>query len=99
MARPLNWMGQGRAGDGERRAESRWSFPLAARPTPLADHRRSNMKRSLIALLTMLLTAAPLFAQTDDDHARTKKGAVIGGIAGAIAGAIIGNNRRHPSAT
>src|SRR5260221_3672239 len=57
------------------------------------------MKRSLIALLTMLLTAAPLFAQTDDDHARTKKGAVIGGIAGAIAGAIIGNNRGHHSST
>ncbi len=56
------------------------------------------MKRSTIALLTIVLTAAPLFAQTDD-HEKTKKGAVIGGIAGAIAGAIIGNNRGHHSST
>jgi len=57
------------------------------------------MKRSIIAVLALLLTAAPLFAQTDDDHAKTKKGAVIGGIAGAIAGAILGNNRGHHSST
>src|SRR6266516_2400430 len=69
--------------------------PLAA---PRSPPRRSKMKRSLIALLTMLLTAATLFAQ-NDDHAKTKKGAVIGGIAGAIAGAILGNNRGHHSST
>src|SRR5436309_10718240 len=67
-------------------------------PHPARQPQEVHMKRSLIALLTMLLTAAPLFAQTDD-HARTKKGAVIGGIAGAIAGAILGNNRGHHSST
>src|SRR3954454_1581886 len=54
------------------------------------------MKKTLAALLTMFLCSAPLFAQTDD-HAKAKKGAVIGGVAGAIAGAIIGNNRGHHS--
>jgi outer membrane protein OmpA-like peptidoglycan-associated protein len=54
------------------------------------------MKKSLAALLTLLMTAVPVFAQTDD-HAKAKKGAVIGGVAGAIAGAIIGNNRGHHS--
>jgi len=39
-----------------------------------------------------------MFAQTVDEHAKTKKGAVIGGIAGAIAGAVIDNNRGHRSA-
>lgn len=80
-------------------ASSKWEsehvFPLAAHRWPT---REVHMKRSMVALLTMLLTAAPLFAQTDD-HAKTKKGAVIGGIAGAIAGAIIGNNRGHHSST
>lgn len=55
------------------------------------------MKKTLAALLTMLLCSAPLFAQTDD-HAKAKKGAVIGGLAGAIAGAVLGNNRGHHSA-
>lgn len=54
------------------------------------------MKKTLAALMTMLLCSAPLYAQTDD-HAKAKKGAVIGGVAGAIAGAIIGNNRGHHS--
>jgi outer membrane protein OmpA-like peptidoglycan-associated protein len=54
------------------------------------------MKKTLATLLTVLITTVPLFAQTDD-HAKTKKGAVIGGVAGAIAGAIIGNNRGHHS--
>src|SRR5256714_237537 len=49
------------------------------------------MKKSLAALLTIFLTALPLFAQTDD-HAKAKKGAVIGGVAGAMAGAVLGNN-------
>jgi outer membrane protein OmpA-like peptidoglycan-associated protein len=55
------------------------------------------MKKTLAAVLTMLITAVPLFAQVDD-HAKTKKGAIIGGVAGAIAGAVIGNNRGHHSA-
>lgn len=50
-------------------------------------------------LLTVLLvaTTGTGFAQTTDDHAKAKKGAIIGGVAGAVAGAIIGNNRGHHS--
>jgi len=53
-------------------------------------------------LLTILLvaTTGTGFAQTTtttDDHAKAKKGAIIGGVAGAVAGAIIGNNRGHHS--
>jgi outer membrane protein OmpA-like peptidoglycan-associated protein len=48
------------------------------------------MKKTLATLLTLLL-AMPMFAQTDE-HAKAKKGAVIGGVAGAIAGAVLGNN-------
>src|SRR3954447_11605903 len=55
------------------------------------------MKKQIASLLTVLLVAGTAFAQVDD-HAKTKKGAVIGGIAGAIAGAVIGNNRGHHSA-
>lgn len=44
----------------------------------------------LITFMSVFSTAA--FAQTDN-HAKAKKGAVIGGVAGAIAGAIIHNNR------
>ena len=55
------------------------------------------MKRYIATLLTVLLAALPTFAQTTDDHAKAKKGAVIGGVAGAIAGTIIGNNRGHHS--
>jgi outer membrane protein OmpA-like peptidoglycan-associated protein len=54
--------------------------------------------KKLIAMILTALLAAPVFAQTDDDHAKAKKGAVIGGVAGAIAGAILGNNRGHHSA-
>jgi outer membrane protein OmpA-like peptidoglycan-associated protein len=54
------------------------------------------MKKLIATILTALLTTAG-FAQTVDDHAKTKKGAVVGGVAGAIAGAIIGNNRGHHS--
>ena len=50
------------------------------------------MRKYIATLLTVLLTTAPVFAQAVDDHAKTKKGAVIGGVAGAIAGAVIGNN-------
>src|SRR5205085_4382950 len=55
------------------------------------------MKKLIATVLTALLATAG-FAQTVDDHAKTKKGAVIGGVAGAIAGAIIDNNRGHHSA-
>jgi outer membrane protein OmpA-like peptidoglycan-associated protein len=56
------------------------------------------MKKMFATLLTLLLTAAPVFAQVDE-HAKAKKGAIIGGLAGAIAGAVIGNNKGHHSAT
>jgi outer membrane protein OmpA-like peptidoglycan-associated protein len=56
------------------------------------------MRKYMATLLTVLLTTVPLFAQTVDEHAKTKKGAAIGGVAGAIAGAVIGNNRGHHSA-
>jgi outer membrane protein OmpA-like peptidoglycan-associated protein len=46
----------------------------------------------------MMVGSTAGFAQTVDDHAKTKKGAVIGGVAGAIVGAAIGNNRGHHSA-
>jgi outer membrane protein OmpA-like peptidoglycan-associated protein len=54
------------------------------------------MKKLLATMLTVLL-AVPLFAQTTDDHAKTKKGAVVGGALGAVVGAVIGNNRGHHS--
>ena len=55
------------------------------------------MKKLIATILTALLATSG-FAQTVDDHAKAKKGAVVGGVAGAIAGAIIGNNRgRHSS--
>ena len=53
------------------------------------------MKKLLATTLTVLL-AVPLFAQTDD-HAKAKKGAVVGGTLGAVVGAVIGNNRGHHS--
>jgi len=55
------------------------------------------MKKTIATMLTVLLATAG-FAQTTDDHAKAKKGAIIGGVAGAIAGTIIGNNRGHHSA-
>jgi outer membrane protein OmpA-like peptidoglycan-associated protein len=55
------------------------------------------MKKLLASTLTVLLFATTtVFAQTDD-HAKAKKGAIIGGIAGAIAGDIISNNRNGHS--
>ncbi len=56
------------------------------------------MRKYIAMLLTVLLATVPVFAQTADEHAKAKKGAVIGGIAGAVAGAVIGNNRGHHSA-
>ena len=54
------------------------------------------MKKLLASTLTVLLFATTAFAQTDD-HAKAKKGAIIGGIAGAIAGGVISNNRNGHS--
>jgi|SRR5436190_4667437 len=56
------------------------------------------MKKYISTFLMVMLAAVPVFAQTVDDHAKAKKGAVIGGVAGAIAGAVIDNNRGHNSA-
>jgi len=53
------------------------------------------MKKLFATILTILM-AVPLFAQVDD-HAKTKKGAAIGGTLGAVVGAVIGNNRGHHS--
>jgi outer membrane protein OmpA-like peptidoglycan-associated protein len=54
------------------------------------------MKKLLASTLTVLLFATTAFAQVDD-HAKAKKGAIIGGIAGAIAGGVISNNRNGHS--
>ena len=56
------------------------------------------MRKYIASILTALLVAVPVFAQTTDDHAKAKKGAIIGGVAGAIVGAAVGNNRGHHSA-
>lgn len=56
------------------------------------------MRNYIAMLLGVLLAAAPAFAQTVDNHAKAKSGAVIGGVAGAIAGAVIDNNRGSHSA-
>lgn len=55
------------------------------------------MKRHTAMFATLLLIATAAFAQVDD-HAKTKKGAVIGGVAGGILGAVIGNNTGSRSA-
>src|ERR1700758_3409908 len=51
------------------------------------------MKKYISMFMAVIFAVAPAFAQTTDDHEKTKKGAAIGGIAGAIAGAIIGNHK------
>ena len=56
------------------------------------------MRKYLAAVLTLLLVTATGFAQTVDEHAKAKKGAIIGGITGAVVGAVIGNNKGHHSA-
>src|SRR5947209_2680382 len=48
------------------------------------------MKKLIAMVLTTLLATAG-FAQTVDDHAKAKKGAIVGGIDGAMPGAVIGN--------
>src|SRR4051794_1857043 len=58
---------------------------------------RKIMKKLISATLTMLLLTATAFAQTVDDHAKAKRGAIIGAIAGALAGDVISNNRNGHS--
>ncbi|HUJ12237.1 MAG TPA: OmpA family protein [Thermoanaerobaculia bacterium] len=53
------------------------------------------MKKLIATLMAVMFAAAPLFAQTANNNAKTKKGAVIGGVAGAIAGALIGRHKGH----
>lgn len=43
-------------------------------------------------LVALLIVPTAAFAQTDN-HAKTKRGAAIGGVAGAIVGGVLGNNR------
>src|SRR5258706_16464988 len=63
---------------------------VASRLKEERQTKEAQMKKTLATLLTLLL-AMPMFAQTDE-HAKAKKGAIIGGVAGAIAGAVLGNN-------
>jgi outer membrane protein OmpA-like peptidoglycan-associated protein len=55
------------------------------------------MKKLLASTLTVLLFATTTVFAQNDDHAKAKKGAIIGGIAGAIAGGVISNNRNGHS--
>lgn len=48
-----------------------------------------------LMLATPLLAQTPLVGQTDQQHDKRTKGAVIGGVAGAIAGAVIGRHKGH----
>ena len=56
------------------------------------------MKHFLASILVVLLIVPAAFAQTDN-HAKTKRGAAIGGVAGAIVGGVLGNNRGKGNAT
>src|ERR1700730_258087 len=73
------------------------ALPLRHTESIQRDLRGVNMKKYLATVLTLLMLAVTGFAQTDN-HAKAKKGAVIGGVAGAIAGAVIDNNSGHHSA-
>ena len=55
------------------------------------------MKQFIASILVLMLAAPAAFAQTDN-HAKTKRGVVIGGVAGAIVGGVVGNNRGKGSA-
>jgi outer membrane protein OmpA-like peptidoglycan-associated protein len=55
------------------------------------------MKQMIAALMIALLAVPAAFAQVDN-HAKTKKGAVIGGAIGGVLGAVLGNNGRNHSA-
>lgn len=50
------------------------------------------MKQLIASILVLLFVVPAAFAQTDN-HAKTKRGAAIGGVAGAIVGGVLGNNR------
>jgi outer membrane protein OmpA-like peptidoglycan-associated protein len=50
------------------------------------------MKQFIATILVLMLAVPAAFAQVDD-HAKTKKGAAIGGVAGAVLGGVLGNNR------
>jgi len=54
------------------------------------------MKRLIATLIATLMVTGTAFAQTDD-HAKLKKGAIIGGVAGGVLGAVLGNNGSHHS--
>jgi outer membrane protein OmpA-like peptidoglycan-associated protein len=56
-----------------------------------------TMKQLIAVLMITLLSTGAAFAQVDD-HAKAKKGAVIGGVLGTAVGAVIGNNHGHHSA-
>ncbi|HEV8657389.1 MAG TPA: OmpA family protein [Thermoanaerobaculia bacterium] len=51
------------------------------------------MKQFMASILILLLIVPVALAQTTDQHAKAKKGAVVGGVAGAIVGGVLGNNR------
>ena len=53
------------------------------------------MRKYIAMFMAVIFAVAPAFAQTVDNHEKTKRGAAIGGVAGAIAGAIIGNHKGH----
>jgi outer membrane protein OmpA-like peptidoglycan-associated protein len=54
------------------------------------------MNRLIAILIATLMVTGSAFAQTDD-HAKLKKGAIIGGVAGGVLGAVLGNNGSHHS--
>lgn len=60
------------------------------------------MKRLLASILVLLLAIPAAFAQTTDttdQHAKTKRGAAIGGVAGAIVGGVLGKKGSHHNTT
>src|SRR5207253_11049795 len=88
-----SYTGRPRAPASARRA----SRSYLDRGTPVAK-RESNavvptqpkgnaMKQFFAVVLISLLAASPVFAQVDN-HAKAKKGAILGGALGALAGAV-----------
>jgi outer membrane protein OmpA-like peptidoglycan-associated protein len=56
------------------------------------------MKRLIVSILVLLLAIPAAFAQVDE-HAKTKRGAAIGGVAGAIVGGVLGKRGSHHNST
>lgn len=56
------------------------------------------MKQLIAGILVLLLAVPAAFAQVDQ-HAKTKRGAAIGGVAGAIVGGVLGNRGSHHNTT